>query len=127
MAWYNDVWDAGVEIFDTASDFVSDNSDLLSLGVTGASAYYAYEQQADAIAAQEAASARALALQQQQLDMEANAFRLQAPNEQASIDLISSTNRISGSVNDFLYETNKAETTSVGLGIPDYEKSLGLA
>ena len=133
MDW-GDAWDFAKDTYNTVSDvagevgdFVSENKDILSVGVAGASAYYGYQQQASAIEAQEAASARALSLQQKQLDMEAQAYRLTAPNEQAQIDLISSTKKIAGSVNDFLYQKSSAETESVGLGIPAYEKSLGLS
>jgi len=123
MSWYEAAWDIGKEVV----DFATENVDLISAGIAGTSAYYGYQAQQDAIAAQEAAAQRALALQEAQMAAELNATRLTAPNEQASIDLLSASSKVAGSVNDFLFEKNVADTQSVGLGVPDYEKSLGIA
>jgi len=126
MTWYEAAWDYGKEVVGEALDFASENVDLISAGVSGASAYYGYQQQQDAIAAQEAATAQALAMQDAQIQAELNAAKLTAPVEQASINLLANTQKVAGSVNDFLFEKNVADTENVGLGVPDYEKALGI-
>lgn len=115
------------EAIEPVTSFIDKNESLINLGVTGATAYYGYQQQQQAIESQESASARALALQQAQYDTEKRSMQLQATNENATIDLISRMSSSGGSINDFLYDkSTTANTTKVGLGLGDFEKKLEL-
>lgn len=129
-----DIWDSITKGFDFVSEalepvtsFIDKNEKLINVAITGATGYYGYQQQQQAIAAQESASARALALQQAQYDTEKRSMQLQATNENATIDLISRMSSSGGSINDFLYDkSTTAQTTKVGLGLGDFEKKLEL-
>jgi hypothetical protein len=127
MAGYEDFFKPITDFLQPVTNFIDSNEKLINLGVTGATAIYGYQQQQQSIDAQEAASARALSLQTAQYNSELQANRLAAPNEAATINMISNMSSSSGSINDFLYDRNsQADTTSAGLGLGDFEKKLNL-
>jgi len=120
------MWDWISSGIDKATEFVTKNEKLLGLAVTGASAYYAYEQQQDAIEASEQAQNRSLALQKEAQDREKAMLKLQAPTNNAG--QLSLFNQNKGmSLSDFLYEPAKvSDRSSAGINTADVKNSLGL-
>ena len=107
--------------------FLEKNEALIGLGVTGASAYYAYDQQQDAIEASERAQNQALTIQREQADREKAMNRLQEPSSNAS-QLALFNQDTKRKLSDFMYEPTKAsDRSSSGLNTLSVQKSLGLA